>query len=106
MSADHVERPTADPTRPGVVGLLILRVWMEDDDEASLRVRLVGRSDIERDVVETTAAATVDVATHLTRAWLERFPPLVASAVPDPARGRDGPHPGSPPSGSPSGRTA
>jgi len=85
MSADDVTWSTADPTRPGVVGLLILRVWMEDEDESSLRVRLVGRGDIERDVAETTAAATVDAAVSLTRAWLERFPPLVASAVPDPA---------------------
>lgn len=82
-------RPEApDPTRPGLVGTLLLRVWMENDTEGSLRIRLVGRSDVESDEEELACASTVEESVALTRSWLRRFPPLVASTVtePDPDR--------------------
>lgn len=77
--------PEPDPTRPGLVGMLLLRVWLEDETEGSLRIRIVGRADVDRDEEETASASTVDEAVALTRSWLRRFPPLVASE-PDPDR--------------------
>ena len=69
---------------PPVTGVLVLRAWLEGDSEDSLRIRIVGRADVERDAEEEMTAATVDEAARQVRAWLHRFPPLVRSAVTTP----------------------
>lgn len=53
--------------------MLILRVWLEDRDDPELRVRMVGRPDLEGEDVDTSAAATVEETLAYVRDWLERF---------------------------------
>jgi hypothetical protein len=67
-----------------VTGVLNLRAWLENDCEDSLRIRMVGRADLESDTEEQISAATVDEAVRQVRAWLHRFPPLVRSEVTNP----------------------
>lgn len=57
----------------GRAGVLILRVWLEDRDDPELRVRMVGRPDLEGEDVDTSAAATVEETLAYVRDWLERF---------------------------------
>jgi hypothetical protein len=63
-----------DRPEPEKVGALILRAWLEGTpDHTQLRVRLVGRQDVTRDVEETAAASTIDDALVFVRNWLTRF---------------------------------
>jgi hypothetical protein len=57
---------------PGRAGALILRVWLEDRGDSKLRIRMVGRLDLNSDTHDT-AAATVEEALAYVRDWLERF---------------------------------
>lgn len=57
----------------GREGVLILRVWLEDSGDSALRIRIVGRLDLELDDQDTAAAPTIDEALAYVRAWLERF---------------------------------
>lgn len=59
-------------------GALILRVWLESSSEASsddpqLRIRMIGRLDLDRDTQDTGSASTVAEALAYVRDWLERF---------------------------------
>jgi hypothetical protein len=55
------------------VGTLILRVWLEDRGASTLRIRMIGRLDLDVDDQDSAAAATVEEAVAYVRAWLERF---------------------------------
>lgn len=57
----------------GREGALILRVWLEDRGDSTLRIRMVGRPDLDLDDQDTAAAATIEEALAYVRAWLERF---------------------------------
>jgi hypothetical protein len=65
--------------RPGYghsrrAGALILRVWLEGGgDDPQLRVRMIGRSDLDWDAQDTQAAATIEETLAYVRTWLERF---------------------------------
>ncbi len=63
-------------------GALILRVWLEGSSEASsegssddpqLRIRMIGRLDLDRDTQDIGSASTVAEALAYVRDWLERF---------------------------------
>jgi hypothetical protein len=64
-----------DPRRgsAGREGALVLRVWLEERNESTLRIRMVGRLDLDLAVQDTAAAATIEEALVYIRAWLERF---------------------------------
>jgi len=64
-------------------GVLILRVWLEDSGDSALRIRMVGRLDLDLDDQEAMAAATIDEVLAYVRAWLERF---AASGQGEPGR--------------------
>ena len=54
-------------------GTLILRVWLEEAADPALRIRLVGRLDLDKDDQYTAAVASIDEALSCVRDWLERF---------------------------------
>jgi hypothetical protein len=73
--AHHREMSKA-PDTPELmrVGALVLRVWQEGTaDDPRLRIRLIGREDVTRDVVEQASASTIEEALAHVRCWLEGF---------------------------------
>jgi hypothetical protein len=58
-------------TEPGRAGVLLLRVWLEAS--GALRIRMIGRIDVEADDFDAASAATTEEALAYVRAWLERF---------------------------------
>lgn len=54
-------------------GLLILRVWREDDADEALRVRITRADDVTQPETEVTVTPSVEEAVAVTRRWLERF---------------------------------
>jgi hypothetical protein len=63
-----------DRSEPRRVGALVLRVWLEGTaEDPRLRIRLVGREDVTRDVADTATASTIEDALAHVRDWLERF---------------------------------
>ncbi len=59
---------------PGRAGALILRVWLEGSGgDPQLRVRMIGRPDLDWDAQDTQAASTIEETLAYVRTWLERF---------------------------------
>ena len=58
---------------PARAGALLVRVWLEDSGDPELRIRLVGRLDLDADDHDTAAMTSVDETLAYIRAWLERF---------------------------------
>ena len=55
-------------------GVLILRVWVEGSgSDQQLRIRIVGRPDLERDAQDTASASTIEATLAYVRDWLELF---------------------------------
>lgn len=52
--------------------MLIVRAWLEDRDP-TLRIRMVGRRDLDLDDQETAVAGTAEEALAYIRDWLDRF---------------------------------
>jgi hypothetical protein len=77
-----------DTPEPEKAGVLVLRAWLEGTPgHPQLRVRLVSRDDVTRDVEDTAASSTVEDALAFVRDWLTRF---LASAPRDPGGGTRG----------------
>jgi len=61
-------------SHPARAGALILRVWLEGgSDDPQLRVRMIGRPDLDWDAQDTEAASTIEETLAYVRIWLERF---------------------------------
>lgn len=58
---------------PEKAGALIVRVWLEESGDPRLRIRMVGRLDLEEDDQVTAVAADIDEMLGHIRTWLERF---------------------------------
>jgi hypothetical protein len=58
---------------PEKAGALIIRVWLEEAGDPKLRIRMVGRLDLEADDQVTAVAADIDGMLAHIRDWLERF---------------------------------
>lgn len=67
---------TGSPDPAERAGTLILRVWLEDPGDPELRIRMVGRLDLDSGDQDSGAAASIDEALAYVRAWLERFAAL------------------------------
>ncbi|MGH3247798.1 MAG: hypothetical protein ACRDOI_16585 [Trebonia sp.] len=63
-------RPCDPPERAGA---LIVRVWLEESGDPKLRIRMVGRLDLEADDQVTAAAADIDEMLVYIRDWLKSF---------------------------------
>jgi hypothetical protein len=55
------------------VGILILRAWLDPGAEPRLRVRITHTLDIDRHEPTVEAAAMVEDACDVVRAWLTEF---------------------------------
>lgn len=55
------------------MGALLLRVWLEDSGVPELRIRLVGRLDLDGQDDDSVAVASIDETLAYVRSWLERF---------------------------------
>jgi len=73
--AAHDAHMSTDPRNgsAGREGALILRVWLEERDDSALRIRMIGRLDLDSDDEDSAAAATIEEALAHIRAWLVRF---------------------------------
>ena len=61
-------------SEPSRAGVLILRVWVEGSGgDQQLRIRMVGRPDLERDGQDTASASTIEATLAYVRDWLEDF---------------------------------
>jgi hypothetical protein len=58
---------------PGRAGALVLRVWLEGSGDPQLRIRMIGRPDLDWDAQDVGAASTIEEALAYIRDWLERF---------------------------------
>jgi hypothetical protein len=58
---------------PEKAGTLIVRAWLEESGDPRLRLRMVGRLDLEADEHVTAVAADIDEMLSHIRDWLERF---------------------------------
>jgi hypothetical protein len=58
---------------PRKAGAFIVRVWLEESGDPKLRIRVVGRLDLEADDQVTAVAANIDEVLEHIRGWLERF---------------------------------
>lgn len=51
-----------------------MRVWLEGGSgDPELRVRMIGRPDLDRDAQDTGSASTIEDTLAYVRDWLERF---------------------------------
>jgi hypothetical protein len=71
--ADHRPMSTRPRDPPEKAGALIIRVWLEESGDPRLRIRMVGRLDLEADDHVTAVAADIDEMLAHIRNWLERF---------------------------------
>jgi hypothetical protein len=55
------------------VGVLVMRVWMENPRPSGLRVRLTHTLDVTGIEAAVSAAAGIDDATRFVHGWLEAF---------------------------------
>jgi hypothetical protein len=74
MATGPRDPPENPPDKsPAKAGALIVRVWLEESGDPKLRIRMVGRLDLEADGHVTAAAADIDEMLAHIRGWLERF---------------------------------
>jgi hypothetical protein len=71
--ADHGPMSTRPRDHPERAGALIIRVWLEEFGDPRLRIRMIGRLDLEADDHVTAVAADIDEMLAHIRDWLERF---------------------------------
>ena len=65
-------RPSHAPAVPERTGILVIRVWVEQDDAGRLRARLTEAADLGEPPT-TMAAADVPGICAAVEAWLRRF---------------------------------
>jgi len=64
---------TGPGDHPARAGALLLRVWLEDSGDPGLRIRLVGRLNLDGHDDDSVAVTSIDETLAYVRAWLERF---------------------------------
>ena len=65
--------PSRDRPVPERTGVLVLRVWLEQDAPASLQARLIQATDLGEAPTTLATAAGVAGVRDAVEAWLERF---------------------------------
>jgi hypothetical protein len=68
---DDARMEEQDGSQGGRTGVLVLRAWLEGDQSSGLRVRITRV--IDRREPSVVAAAAVDIACDIVRAWLEEL---------------------------------
>ena len=66
-------RPSHAPAVPERTGILVIRVWVEQDDAGRLRARLTQAADLGETATTLAVAAGVPDICDAVEAWLRRF---------------------------------
>jgi hypothetical protein len=66
-------RPPHAPAVPERTGILVIRVWVEQDDTGRLRARLTQAADLGETATTLTVATGVPGICDAVEAWLRRF---------------------------------
>jgi hypothetical protein len=66
-------RPPRAPAVPERTGILVIRVWVEQDDAGRLRARLTQAADLGETATTLAVATGVPGICDAVEAWLRRF---------------------------------
>jgi hypothetical protein len=66
-------RPFRTPAVPERTGILVIRVWVEQDDAGRLRARLTQAADLGEPATPLAVATGVPGICDAVEAWLRRF---------------------------------
>jgi hypothetical protein len=66
-------RPFRTPAVPERTGILVIRVWVEQDDAGRLRARLTQAADLGETATTLAVATGVPGICDAVEAWLRRF---------------------------------
>ena len=66
-------RPSHAPAVPERTGILVIRVWVEQDDAGRLRARLTQAADLGEPATPLAVATGVPGICDAVEAWLRRF---------------------------------
>jgi hypothetical protein len=66
-------RPSHAPAVPERTGILVIRVWVEQDDAGRLRARLTQAADLGEPATPLAGATGVPGICDAVEAWLRRF---------------------------------
>ncbi len=66
-------RPPRAPAVPERTGILVIRVWVEQDDAGRLRARLTHAADLGETATTLAVATGVPGICDAVEAWLRRF---------------------------------
>jgi len=66
-------RPPPDPNAPERTGILVVRVWLEQDAPGRLRARLTQAADLGEAPTTLATAADVPGVCAAVEAWLRQF---------------------------------
>ena len=66
-------RPPPDPNAPERTGILVVRVWLEQDAPGRLRARLIQAADLGEALTTLATAADVPGVCAAVEAWLRQF---------------------------------
>jgi hypothetical protein len=66
-------RPPHAPAVPERTGILVIRVWVEEDDAGRLRARLTQAADLGETATTLAVATGVPGICDAVEAWLRRF---------------------------------
>jgi hypothetical protein len=66
-------RPPPDPSVPERTGILVIRVWLEQDAPGRLRARLIQAADLGEPPATLATAADVPEVCAAVETWLRRF---------------------------------
>jgi len=66
-------RPSHAPAVPERTGILVIRVWVEQDDAGRLRARLTQTADLGEPATPLAVATGVPGICDAVEAWLRRF---------------------------------
>jgi hypothetical protein len=66
-------RPPSDPAAPERTGLLVIRIWLEQDPPGRLRARLTQAAGLGEAPTTLATASDVTGVCDAVEAWLRRF---------------------------------
>ena len=66
-------RPTRDPSAPERTGILVIRVWLEQDGPGRLRARLTQAADLGEPATTLAVASDVPGVCDAVEAWLRQL---------------------------------
>ena len=78
-----------EPSAHERVGVLVIRVWLEDENPRFFRARVLSTSDVEREPERTESFANADDLLAGVSRWISGFARAGPAAADDPINGSD-----------------